>query len=510
MKNKKYILSSLLLMLSWGCSDFLEEQSQSEIRPSTVNDMEKLLEGEAYFTETEGTVFNYATDIFTDNISSNKLNKPSGLPRKLKERFRYAWESNMFNEGGGGEDLSFWKAPYDRIKGCNVILDYIDEMDGDENKRDYLKGEAYVLRGFYYFQLVNFFGLPYSYGDPKENAGVPLKLYSGVTDDKLTRASVADCYKQIEEDLLKGAELMKANQQCQSALITRLNHLAAYGLLSRVYLYIEDWDKVLSFADSVLVYKSDLLDLKSPILTNIGVYWSKTPNEILWAGTDTGFREDFGVGKPPFTASPDFLNIYGEDVDAGVKDVRADYNLSAGFGTSSKVYLKSFNEYIFDGYELVGVDTWISYSTKGDAVAGSSTASHNGGIRVAEVYLNKAEAYIHKYLESGDPNYGENALDLLNKLREHRFEEGYVYKQMEDFVSGEELLAFCLRERRRELCGEGNHRWFDLRRTGMPEIKHVYIDEDGGQPVEYVLQKEDPRYVLPIPAKVIERNPSLR
>ena len=37
----------LLLFLALGfiqCSDFLEEQSQSEIRPSTVADMEKILE----------------------------------------------------------------------------------------------------------------------------------------------------------------------------------------------------------------------------------------------------------------------------------------------------------------------------------------------------------------------------------------------------------------------------------------------------------------------------------
>ena len=41
----------LLLFLALGfiqCSDFLEEQSQSEIRPSTVADMEKILETMAY------------------------------------------------------------------------------------------------------------------------------------------------------------------------------------------------------------------------------------------------------------------------------------------------------------------------------------------------------------------------------------------------------------------------------------------------------------------------------
>ena len=37
----------IIILLLWGltgCSDFLEEKSQSEIRPSTVRDMEKILE----------------------------------------------------------------------------------------------------------------------------------------------------------------------------------------------------------------------------------------------------------------------------------------------------------------------------------------------------------------------------------------------------------------------------------------------------------------------------------
>lgn len=51
---------------------------------------------------------------------------------------------------------------------------------------------------------------------------------------------------------------------------------------------------------------------------------------------------------------------------------------------------------------------------------------------------------------------------------------------------------------------------FDLRRLGMPEIKHIYVDDQNGHETVNILQKEDPRYVLPIPARVIEQNPNLR
>lgn len=51
---------------------------------------------------------------------------------------------------------------------------------------------------------------------------------------------------------------------------------------------------------------------------------------------------------------------------------------------------------------------------------------------------------------------------------------------------------------------------FDLRRLGMPEIKHIYVDDQNGNQTVHTLQKEDPRYVLPIPERVIEKNPNLR
>ena len=98
----------------------------------------------------------------------------------------------------------------------------------------------------------------------------------------------------------------------------------------------------------------------------------------------------------------------------------------------------------------------------------------------------------------------------MNRLRRHRLDpNGFTEKMLSDYSDGWALLEFCWRERRRELCGEGNHRWFDLRRQGMPQITHIYLDNTGFQS-EYVLQKEDSRYVLPIPQNVLDRNPDLK
>ena len=511
MKSRLFII--LMAGVALGCSDFLEETSQTEIRPSTVRDMEKILESEAYFSGEEGYIFNRGTDIFTDDVKSNVLDDGSSATvTKENQRYRFAWDRTMFDEVGGGEDISFWSNPYERINRCNLVLEYINGMDGDEVERNHIRGEAYTLRGFYYFMLVNFFGLPYNYGDPTRNPGVPVKLDSGVTDDRLARNSVSECYEQIERDLLRGTAMMKANKDAQSIKLTRLNYLAGYALLSRMYLYMEDWEKAILYADSVLLVQSDLLDLKST--TTSCVYYSTSPDEILWAGQEAyTSNSNYSLGEVyPFTVSDELVSVYVRDND-GITDIRGDYNnvitIYYSESTITPVFLKRGQlwDYVSASYG----NFWVAAVLKGNVVAtvaGTTTNMYNGGVRTAEMYLNRAEAAIHRYIETNNQTYATAALADLNVLRRNRFEEGYVDKELSDFTTGEELLEFCLRERRRELCGEGNHRWFDLRRSGMPQINHVYVDNNGYETI-YTLQEEDPRYALPIPEEVLSRNSNL-
>jgi hypothetical protein len=55
---------------------------------------------------------------------------------------------------------------------------------------------------------------------------------------------------------------------------------------------------------------------------------------------------------------------------------------------------------------------------------------------------------------------------------------------------------------------EEAHRWFDLRRYAMPEIKHIFMTGIMRSEI-FTLHKRDPQYVLPIPEDVITQNPSL-
>ena len=76
-------------------------------------------------------------------------------------------------------------------------------------------------------------------------------------------------------------------------------------------------------------------------------------------------------------------------------------------------------------------------------------------MRIAEIYLNKAEA-LAVLGRNGE------AISTLQELRKNRFSTTPPGPP----AGGEELVKFIRDERRRELCFEG-HRWFDLRRYAV-------------------------------------------
>ena len=125
------------------------------------------------------------------------------------------------------------------------------------------------------------------------------------------------------------------------------------------------------------------------------------------------------------------------------------------------------------------------------------------GIRTAEVYLNRIEAYIHKAME-GESSYLQLALDDLNNFRRHRYAEA----SYEDVTTtdAEELMDIYKLERRKELAGESNHRWFDIRRFGETFTHVAFAKEDEGEQTR-VLQEA--QYALPIPEIVLNRNNKL-
>lgn len=493
----KNILFLLLLLGFVSCSDFLEESSQDEVRPSTADDLMQVMVGEGYPMD----YFQYAySDFFTDDVQCNGAGGQETLESSVENIYPlFSWADDMY-EKMTDDMYNTWQICYNKIMGCNTVIDYMDRVTGEEKTKNNMRGQALVLRAYYYLLLVNYYGLPYNYGDPTQNLGVPLKLEMAVTDGFMERNTVAEVYEQIVTDLEEGIKLLEENKIDMS--LYKISVLAGEAILSRVYLYMEDWDNALKYADMVLQEKPTLTSLASAPEDAMqyqgsntwAVYNESTSDEIIWM---YGGRREFscypggnGIATAPYSVSDELMDLYEFSAES---DNHLDLRYYMYFKYDAWIDWSIFLPTIYPAYGFKGGknDKWASQ-----------------GIRTAELYLNRAEAYVHKFMETGEDNYRVLALEDLNKLRENRYDTRNVAYNKVNFTDADELWQFYKDERRRELCFEG-HRWFDLRRYGMPELTHEYfIKSDTKQ--QLILGKEDPRYVLPIPQSALDRNPYLK
>ena len=500
--NKAYIaIMGLVLYLGLsGCSKhFLDEKSQDEIRPSTVSDLQELLMGEAYPAGSTEPSFQAYLDLMTDDMSSNFNPDPASLSIYNMYAGPFTWQRTMFETmlaAATQLDVDTYAHYYRTIMGCNVVLDNIDKVRGEDSDRANVRGQALAMRGYYYFMLVNLFAQPYNAKgvDLNTSPGVELILSSTVTDAYPTRVSVAKTYQQIEADLLQAQPLLEKYGGNNSKF--RATAMFVYTLLSRMYLYEENWAAAQKYATMALAINPALVNLASipypsPYsMPATGVY-SLNSVEAIWLGYASS-NEYYPltlspVGPPTFCVSQDLQNKYDYDPTntSNYGDLRMRY---------------------FYYWFYIDADWTIFQPYVGQKLAVSNSGVIKG-MRVAELYLNRAESYIQQYLQNHDETMRQAALADLNYLRSFRYDTRNTPYVNVDY-SGQALLDFCRDERRRELSFE-DHRWFDLRRYGMPELHHTFQTVAGQAPVDYVLHQGDNRYVLPIPQSALTLNPSL-
>lgn len=500
----KYTIYGLLLLLSSltfsSCKKFLEERSPDEIKPETVADLQSLMNGEAYPYQ---MITDTYVDLLTDDIQSNGLGRTFDgnpddvyLPYLQNGTRVFKWDSRMFD---GDPILSLgtdsWSIYYTKIKGCNTVIDNLMKVSGSAEQKNALLGQVLFLRAYYYLKLVTLYGQPYSgVGiDPNVSLGVPLILNSVVTDQYPVRNTLKEVYGQIEKDLLEAAGLLKAN--FTEASTFRVGHIAAYSLLTRLYLYMgraEDMDKVIQYANLVLAERPALTQMKSffnasGFYSNGGIYDVTVSPEVVWVyginpKAPNGYFPELRNDRPPYTVSGSLAALYETSTTSDDrKDLRYIGYFRVGFANNA-------------GYLL------------GNGKIGPIEKYGTDGIRIAEVYLNRAEAYAKKFL-NGDGASAMKANADLNTLRASRYDTRNVAYEPVSYNNASDLFKFCQDERRRELCLESGHRWMDIKRWGL-SISHRFVDADGTT-TDYTLRSGSLIYALPIPFTATVKNSSL-
>lgn len=513
---KQYIKQIGLVLITFlslsGC-DYLKESSEDLLIPKKVEEFQPLLYAEGYPRDfdkvaswlnlmTDDIELNYLPgmeDTYGNDLYFDVTNGGNG-------QYVFIWDHNMEREVPD----RLWSSTYGHILGTNIIIDALPDMEyipQEKGKYDFLAAQAYALRAYHYFVLINTYAKPYS----KENLsapGVVIRTLPKVDIEPKKRSSIGEVWEFINNDIAKAQEYMKIathspNKHLMSP--TALNLLA-----SRVALFQEKWDDVIKYSEEVLESNSFIYDfngIDENLLGSLNQRDNKSEKDLFSVMNLGGNNEiifTFGSSSRwyNYLSSPPCL-----------------FNL--GFTTSYVVegsLIQSYEEndlrvlayFVQDQEEK---DWWtgkittkygFSYPIKYKGVGNG----YHENWRTVEAVLNLAEAYVRK-----SNSVSQKAIDLLNQLRSKRIKSAaYTALSTSDFSGAKDLTDFIWEERRRELCFEEGMRFWDLRRQGMPKLEHKRLVSMNNYET-YVLKQASDNYTVQIPSSetnyndLIEPNP---
>lgn len=410
--------------------------------------------------------------MFLSEAHSNNIHSLDLGPNFYTDAFNYinspdkdhSWTYNL------------WRGSYFIILHANKLLDNVVK---DEQRPVVLqaKAEALFVRAFVYFNLVRFYAKPY-YQDAATSPGVMLitTATNGI-DYKPARSSTKAIYEQVIADLETSISLF--NQEKSNSFAGKQ---AAAALLSRVYLYMGGTfqqpdaafnQKVVSYADQVINSN------KYALLQNDAYH-------AYYNSSNVANKEDIFAGNMDFgSASISQQYAYPPQINYTGGYYRPSSDLLLRI-TKTDLRTSHYKVNVTPGFPNDSIAT-AKYMYLYNAIFSKSPFRY---IRLAEVYLNRAEA-------NAKLGKKEAALADLNTIRNRA---GLASVDL----SGQALFDEILLQRRIELAFEG-HAGFDYFRNGLPMVRNYSSASSGAM----TIPATSPKILLRIPQEEIILNPNL-
>jgi starch-binding outer membrane protein, SusD/RagB family len=535
MKNKRiiYLLALGLLLLSLACSkNFLNQKDTQGISASTL-----------FHTPQDGiSLVNAIYDGFQHDNQSFVL-KALWYNANYTSQDFFNWGADVsYNTYLFPVDFAslsaYWNLSYQGIARANSAIPIVAKMHADgvitDSLANFLTGQAFFLRGVYYYYLACTFG------------GVPLEL-NVVTNGLHPRASQDSVFLQVASDMTIAANLLPWPENLAPSDLGRATKGAALGYLGSAQMWLKKYsDAVTSFNQLIPHYQlmtpymniheynhqnnsESIFELQFSLPAGQTPDWSYNNNEVTWNSSFMWPWEtsNFGytyanrllltsfeagdtrkaatvIGPDDTIASPGIVAIGGikayAQVIAGFKGTLS-LPPSHFTGTNGKIMNtcgKAGDLWTGDqpgqlrsGY--YGMKFWRDPNVSGNTPSAVDGKTHIFGdqnvtmLRLGEIYLSLAEAQF----QSGDQ---AGAAASLAVIRNRAW--GGTAPQS---PFGPDFMQMTLNEYRHELAGDMSL-WYDLRRTGL-QIAYIQNTFNVAIPAGHDL--------LPIPQSAIATNPFL-
>ena len=480
MKNMKKIfvyslMLSAFLFSGTSCTkDYLETVPESSYKPETV------------FATTDNAVLavNGLCKIMTTQYwSVQGLNGEGSIKtwwgnfgNDLQRCNHTGWASvwnHQYNESANGRYASYpWWYYYKIIGNANQIIENIDNADGPEAEKQFIKAQALTFRAHAYTMLAEMYIYRWSETNNGAGKGVVLRLDTSTGDLPLSTAG--ETYAQIYADLDQAISLYQQSGLNRDANeVYKPNIEVAYAIYTRAALNREDWATVVKTAplarqNHPLMSKSEYMDGGFSDCTG------SIPKEWIWEvhedDQQTLYYYSFFAYQAsnasssmqrqyPLAISKELYDQIPE-TDARRKmwlgPTEAEWKECNSAGRSTKtLYKRAFAEYGNKLYSTSLVYGYMQFKFQATFMPGGGSFNI---YRSAEMYLSEAEALCHI---GGQDAKVQSLLNELNK----NLDPAYNCT-----ATGEDLLKEVKLYRRIDLWGEGFD-YYDYKRWNEPIVR---------------------------------------
>jgi hypothetical protein len=438
MKSVNRFLVFMVLFAS--CTKYLEPKPASSlVIPKEVANLQALLDNNLQMN-----LSSYMGEASADNYYMTTA-VWSALSTEAYKNI-YIWGPELIYDTYAND----WSDLYQQAYYANVVLEYgkkIDVPQSDKAALNKALGSAYFFRARAFHNVAIHWAKAFDPTDASNVLGIPLRLNTNINEVSV-RASLEASYQQIISDLKTSLPLLPL----APAHVMQPSKTAAYALLARVFLSMQDYTKGALYSDSALQLNNTLLDYNTLNASDAFPVPSFN-SEVIFHGI---------MNVPPH------LNTTRAIIDSSL------YQSYQNNDLRKTVFFKSNGNgtYAFKGSYFTSLTLFT-------------------GIANDEVYLTRAECYAKL-------NKTNEAMNDLNTLMVNRWKKGTFLPYTA--TSAADALQQIRKERRKELL---------LRDTRWMDIKRLNIDGAGISITRYLnntlstLPPNDRRFALPIPAYVI-------
>jgi hypothetical protein len=502
MKTIKKILCILLLLPIFSCEKYLDRQPLTMYEMDvvlTVEGMEMLLTG-AYSIMAGSGYYGQRLYLYEAAKGPDFFMRNVGGGASFTSETAYTTSTRTNSNA-----LALWETAYRAIRNLTILINNIENVRGDVEVLRRIKGEALLLRGLCYFDLMRLFAYPPIFSIPGHSRyqevfqwGVPIintvKEGSTIFETEVRRETAETTFAFIVDQFQRAYNLLEG----RPSTLGYANAPTAKALLIRTYLYLENWGKVIELGESWIGRYGARYSM-IPWESYPTTYYKPFNSESVWEFNYTTASNNLGATAINFWVRRPTYNEPGSPNDGKVSENLGYAKLGFSWGHPIRgldflqVFPNDIRQYLICE---MGIEGFPDYYTIRRYVGNPTHSVHNiPVVRLPEIYLSIAEAHAQE-----------------GNLEEASYYTSLVSIPRRKMATNVTSVFHVLDERRREFILEG-HTYWDFYRTNRDLTERQIIEANDNSLItfsEAIFGRRSYRTVYPIPLAEMNANPAIR